>query len=142
MCYEFLPFFSFFSYKRGPLPWSADGHIKLKLVSKILQPFGSTFNSFGVLGLHLHLGFFEVRYIYGCNYFDVLGSSTTLDCPEVTYHYLMYSSAVAGAKFDTSLSVTARSEGNAAYISLFAPLNNLSMQQVNSPILQARSACL
>jgi hypothetical protein len=34
------------------LPWSADGHIKV--VSKTLQPFGSTFNSLGVLGLHLH----------------------------------------------------------------------------------------
>jgi hypothetical protein len=139
MFYEFLRFFSFFSHKRVPLPWSADGHIKL--VSKTLGPFGSIFNSFGVLGLQLHPGFFEVRYIYGCNYFDVLGPSTTLDCPEVTYHYLIYSSAVAGAKFDTSLSV-ARSEGNAACISIFAPLNNLSMQQVNSPILQARSACL
>jgi hypothetical protein len=49
-----------------------------------------------------------VRYIYDCNYFDVLGPSTTLDCPEVVYHYLMYSSAVAGAKFDTS-------EGNESF---------------------------
>jgi hypothetical protein len=60
-----------------------------------------------------------------------LGPSTTLDCPEVVYHYLMYSSAVAGAKFDTSLFV-ARSEGNAVCISIFAPLNNLGAQQAQS----------
>jgi hypothetical protein len=88
MFYEFLPFFSFFFHTRVPLPWSADGHIKL--VSKTLEPSGSTFNFFGVLGLHLHPEFFEVRYIYSCKYFGVMGPSTTLDYPEVVYHYLMY----------------------------------------------------